>query len=298
MNGGRKVKRKIISAAVLVCAMGLAATAACSDNNTDDYLSEIATTETTTEIITTITTTEATTEATTAAKKEYPELVNTYSGTYVATQGLTALDFSVFGTDEDGVIQALFSFHEDPANKGVPTGSYLMEGTVTDENDDDDIIEVKFTGSEWEKHPDTYHILDFTGKFDLKNGTLTSDDYEIDLKKSAGADLSILLNNYDGTYLPDKGDNRMKFTIETADVHGELQAIFEFEPEEGKKASFITVGQVTNIAPDGRITATFTGSEWMEKTDDQKFIDFEGVFTADGRNFNETEGHHINLYVS
>ena len=292
------MKRKIISAAVLVCAMGLAATAACSDNNTDDYLSEIATTETTTEITTTVTTTEAPTEATTAAKKEYPELVNTYSGTYVATQGLTALDFSVFGTDEDGVIQALFSFHEDPANRGVPTGSYLMEGTVSDDDDDDDIIEVKFTGSEWEKHPDTYHILDFTGKFDLKNGTLTSDDYEIDLKKSAGADLSILLNNYDGTYLPDKGDNRMKFTIETADVHGELQAIFEFEPEEGKKASFISVGQVTNIAPDGRITATFTGSEWMEKTDDQKFIDFEGVFTADGRNFNETEGHHINLYVS
>ena len=292
------MKRKIISAAVLVCAMGLAATAACSDNNTDDYLSEIATTETTTEITTTVTTTEAPTEATTAAKKEYPELVNTYSGTYVATQGLTALDFSVFGTDEDGVIHALFSFHEDPANMGVPTGSYLMEGTVSDDYDDDDIIEVKFTGSEWEKHPDTYHILDFTGKFDLKNGTLTSDDYEIDLKKSAGADLSILLNNYDGTYLPDKGDNRMKFTIETADVHGELQAIFEFEPEEGKKASFISVGQVTNIAPDGRITATFTGSEWMEKTDDQKFIDFEGVFTADGRNFNETEGHHINLYVS
>ncbi|WP_155267186.1 hypothetical protein [Ruminococcus flavefaciens] len=292
------MKRKIISAAVLVCAIGLAATAACSDNNTDDYLSEIATTETTTEITTTVTTTEATTEATTAAKKEYPELVNTYSGTYVATQGLTALDFSVFGTDEDGNIQALFSFHEDPANRGVPTGCYLMEGTVSDDDDDDDIIEVKFTGSEWEKHPDTYHILDFTGKFDLKNGTLTSDDYEIDLKKSAGADLSILLNNYDGTYLPDKGDNRMKFTIETADVHGDLQAIFEFEPEEGKKASFISVGQVTNIAPDGRITATFTGSEWMEKTDDQKFIDFEGVFTADGRNFNETEGHHINLYVS
>lgn len=291
------MKRKMISAAVLACAMGLAATAACSDNNTDDYLSEIVTTATETETTTTVTTTETTTEATTAAKKEYPELVNTYSGTYVATQGLTALDFSVFGTDDEGVIQALFSFHEDPANKGVPTGSYLMQGTVKD-SDDDDIIKVEFTGSEWEKHPDTYHILDFTGEFDLKNGTLTSDDYEINLKKSAGADLSILLNSYDGNYTPDKGDNRIKFNIETADVHGELQAVFEFEPETGKKASFITVGQITNIAPDGRITASFTGSEWMEKTEDQKFIDFEGVFTADGRNFNETDGHHINLYVS
>ncbi|WP_297956431.1 hypothetical protein [uncultured Ruminococcus sp.] len=289
------MKRKLLAAAVFACAMALTVTAACSDNNTDDYLSEIATTETTE--LTTETTTEAATEATTAAKKEYPELVNTYSGTYVATQGLTALDLSVFGTDDDGDIQALFSFHEDPSNKGVPTGSYLMEGTAKD-GDDKDIIEVEFRGSEWEEHPDTYHIIEFTARFDVKNGTVTSDEYKVDLKKSAGADLSILLNSYDGTYQPDKGDNRIKFTIEDAGDHGDLQAVFEFEPEEGKKASFISKGQITNIAPDGRITASFTGQEWMEKTDDQKFIDFSGIFTADGRNFNETDGHHINLYLS
>ena len=121
--------KKTISAVMFTAAMGLALTAACSNNNTDDYVPFDATTETTTEATTT-TTTQPTTEATTAAKKVYPELVNTYSGTYVATQGLTALDLSVFGTDDDGDIQALFSFHEDPANPGVPTGSYLMEGTV------------------------------------------------------------------------------------------------------------------------------------------------------------------------
>ena len=149
--------KKTISAVIFAAAIGLAFTAACTDNNTDDYVPFDATTETTT-------------EATTAAKKEYPELVNTYSGTYVATQGLTALDLSVFGTDDDGDIQALFSFHEDPANPGVPTGSYLMEGTVK-ESDKKDIIEVVFTGSEWEKHPETYHIIDFTAYFDVKKGT-------------------------------------------------------------------------------------------------------------------------------
>ncbi|WP_303824686.1 hypothetical protein [Ruminococcus flavefaciens] len=144
--------KKTISAVIFAAAIGLAFTAACTDNNTDDYVPFDATTDTTTEETTT--TAQPTTEATTAAKKEYPELVNTYSGTYVATQGLTALDLSVFGTDDDGDIQALFSFHEDPANPGVPTGSYLMEGTVK-ESDKKDIIEVVFTGSEWEKHPET-----------------------------------------------------------------------------------------------------------------------------------------------
>ena len=288
--------KKTISAVMCAAAMGLAFTAACTDNNTDDYIPFDATTETTTEVTTT-STTQSTTEATTAAKKEYPELVNTYSGTYESANGLTALDLSVFGTDDDGDLQALFSFHEEPSNPGVQTGSYLIEGTVK-KSDKKDVIEVEFTGSEWEKSSVTYDIVDFTAYFDTKNGTVTSDKYEVDLKKSAGAELDFLIGDYNGTYTPETGENSISFTIEDIGDHGDIQAVFEYEPQTGKKCSFISKGQVTNIAPDGRITASFTGSEWMEKTDDQKFIDFEGVFTADGRNFNETDGHHINLYVS
>lgn len=287
--------KKTISAVILTAAMGLTFAAACTDNNTDDYIPFDATTETTTEATTT-TTTQPTTAATTAAKKEYPELVNTYSGTYVATQGLTALDLSVFGTDDDGDIQALFSFHEDPANPGVPTGSYLMEGTVK-KSDKKDIIEVAFTGSEWEKHPDTYHIIDFTAYFDVKNGTVTGDSYEVDLKKSAGADLSFLINEYKGTYTPDSGDSNISFTVEDIGNHGDIQAVFEYEPQTGKKCSFISKGQVTNIAPDGRVTVSFTGDEWMVEPDEKKFIDFDGVFTADGRSFTENGGHNIDLTV-
>ena len=144
------MNRKSIASVILTAALALASTAACSDNNNDDYY---LTEQTTTEVTTTETTTEAETETepTTADLRTYNELTNTYSGTYVAAQGLTGLDFSVFGSDEDGVIQALFSFHEDPANPGVPTGSYLMEGTVDEEKTADDIVAVDFKGSKWEK---------------------------------------------------------------------------------------------------------------------------------------------------
>lgn len=284
--------KKTISAVIFAAAIGLAFTAACTDNNTDDYVPFDATTETTTEETTT--TAQPTTEATTAAKKEYPELVNTYSGTYVATQGLTALDLSVFGTDDDGDIQALFSFHEDPANPGVPTGSYLMEGTVK-ESDKKDIIEVAFTGSEWEKHPETYHIIDFTAYFDVKKGTVTGDSYEFDLKKSSGADLTYLIGEFNGTYTPESGENTVKFTVEDIGDHGDIQAVFEYEPKKGEKACFISNGQVTNIAPDGRVTASFEGEDWIIEPDEKKFIDFDGVFAADGRSFTENGGHNIDL---
>ena len=284
--------KKTISAVIFAAAIGLAFTAACTDNNTDDYVPFDATTETTTEETTT--TAQPTTEATTAAKKEYPELVNTYSGTYVATQGLTALDLSVFGTDDDGDIQALFSFHEDPSNPGVPTGSYLMEGTVK-ESDKKDIIEVAFTGSEWEKHPETYHIIDFTAYFDVKKGTVTGDSYEFDLKKSSGADLTYLIGEFNGTYTPESGENTVKFTVEDIGDHGDIQAVFEYEPKKGEKACFISNGQVTNIAPDGRVTASFEGEDWIIEPDEKKFIDFDGVFAADGRSFTENGGHNIDL---
>lgn len=284
--------KKTISAVIFAAAIGLAFTAACTDNNTDDYVPFDATTETTTEETTT--TAQPTTEVTTAAKKEYPELVNTYSGTYVATQGLTALDLSVFGTDDDGDIQALFSFHEDPSNPGVPTGSYLMEGTVK-ESDKKDIIEVVFTGSEWEKHPKTYHIIDFTAYFDVKKGTVTGDSYEFDLKKSSGADLTHLIGEFNGTYTPESGENTVKFTVEDIGDHGDIQAVFEYEPKKGEKACFISNGQVTNIAPDGRVTASFEGEDWIIEPDEKKFIDFDGVFAADGRSFTENGGHNIDL---
>ncbi|MCR5599911.1 MAG: hypothetical protein K6G33_04105 [Ruminococcus sp.] len=292
------MKRKILASVAFTAAFALTVTASCSDNNTDDYLYETTTTEvTTTEEPTTATTKQHTTEATTEAKKEYPELVNTYSGTYVATQGVTALDFSVFGTDDDGVIQALFSFHEDPSNTGVPSGSYLMEGTVDEEKSVNGVVAVDFKGSKWDKKPETYSIIEFKAYFDPENGIVKSDKYELKLKKTAGADLGILVNRYEGEYTPEAGEKEISFDIVNVGNHGDIEAVFEFEPEKGKKVSFISEGQVSNIASDGRITASFTGIEWSEEVKDKKYIDFEGVFSADGRTLTENGGHNIKLAV-
>lgn len=289
------MKRKIIASIMAAAAFALTATAACSDNNDDDYyLIEEETTEETTTTVK-VTTTEATTEAATLSIKDLKKLVSTYSGTYVAEQGVTGLDLSVFSCDEDGVVQALFSFHEDPSNTGVPSGSYLMEGVVTEA--DKKTIVVDFKGSEWEKKPDIYSIVEFTACFDLKKGTVTSDEYELELEKSAGADISFLINEYKGTYSPDAGEAAISFRVEETGDHGNMQAVFEYEPESGKKAEFISVGQVTNIAPDGSVTVSFKGDEWIIEPKDNKFIDFEGVFSPDGLDFKEEGGHNIELHA-
>ena len=287
------MKRKLFAAMFISSAIALTVTAACTDNNTDDYLSEIATTEATTE---TTVTTEPTTQATTASRKFFPQLENTYSGTYVAEQGLTALDLSIFDCNRKGKIQALFSFHEDPSNKGVPSGSYLMEGIV-EKYDGKNTVTVEFKGTDWEKKPDTYHIIEFTAEFDIEKGTVNSKDYEMKLTKSAGSDLSFLLNEYTGVYRPDTGDNRVDLTVERIGDHGDIYAVFEYEPEIGKKASFETMGQVSNIASDGRVTVSFKGIEWVKESESKVFIDFEGVFTSDGKTFTENGGHNILLTV-
>jgi len=287
------MKRKVLASLFVSAAFALTVTAACTDNNTDDYLSELATTEATTE---TTVTTEPTTQTTTESRKFFPQLENTYSGTYEAEQGLTALDLSIFGCSKKGKVQALFSFHEDPSNKGVPTGSYLMEGTV-EEYDGKNIVTVDFRGADWKKKPDTYHIIEFTAEIDIEAGTVRSKDYNMKLKKSAGSDLSFLLNEYTGIYRPDTGDNRVDLTVERCGDHGDLYALFEYEPEMGKKASFETMGQVTNIAPDGRVTVIFKGVEWVKESESKVFVDFEGVFSADGKSFTEDGGHNILLTV-
>ncbi|WP_303824688.1 hypothetical protein [Ruminococcus flavefaciens] len=129
----------------------------------------------------------------------------------------------------------------------------------------------------------------------MKKGTVTGDSYEFDLKKSSGADLTYLIGEFNGTYTPESGENTVKFTVEDIGDHGDIQAVFEYEPKKGEKACFISNGQVTNIAPDGRVTASFEGEDWIIEPDEKKFIDFDGVFAADGRSFTENGGHNIDL---
>jgi len=104
-----------------------------------------------------------------------------YQGSYVATQGLTALRFVIEESPADGEWHATFHFSAHPDNPGVPTGSYTMIGTVQ-ERFADGAVRVRFTGKEWKQHPATYVFVDFTALISGDRKTLTSSDYQVDLK--------------------------------------------------------------------------------------------------------------------
>ncbi len=107
------------------------------------------------------------------------KLEKMYSGTYNGGQGLTALDFVISSCNDNGEMEAIFSFHEHPDNKGVPSGSYKMHGVIKDISDD--IITVSFVGTEWINRPDGYSMLDFDGEINLTNQTFNSQNYNIQL---------------------------------------------------------------------------------------------------------------------
>lgn len=107
-------------------------------------------------------------------------IINKYSGTYSAGQGLTSLDFTIISIDNDDNITAVFAFHENPDNPGVPSGSYKMEGKVLDISSDG-IITVEFIGTEWVERPSGYSMLDFIAVINPSNGTINSDSYNISL---------------------------------------------------------------------------------------------------------------------
>lgn len=109
------------------------------------------------------------------------KLSKKYTGTYVATQGLTALDFSIFYCDKMGNVEAEFSFYAHKDNPGVPSGNYKMNGKVIAVYDNG-TIQIAFEGTEWLQKPSTYLILDFTANIDSNCINITSDDYQMKLK--------------------------------------------------------------------------------------------------------------------
>ena len=66
---------------------------------------------------------------------------------------------------------------------------------------------------------------------------------------------------------------------------------------DGKAAVDYADGSVTPRHVWEKVTVTFEGSEWIEEAEDKKFIDFEGVFSADGLGFTENGGHNIRVYA-
>lgn len=112
-------------------------------------------------------------------KINYDETLEMYSGSYVAGQGITDVNLLVTWNSDDD-ITASFNFYPNSINSNVPSGRYGVDGYVTDEYGDG-VYEVKFRGREWYDQPSGYEMLDFVVIFDKKNGTIISDDYQLNL---------------------------------------------------------------------------------------------------------------------
>lgn len=214
------------------------------------------------------------------------DAVRTYSGTYTfATgQGLTGLDFTIFSLQEDGQAEALFSFHAHPSNSGVPSGSYRMAGTVQNVSDSG-CMTIGFKGKEWIVQPSGFHMLNFTAAIDLRSGTLTSKDYEINLTTSRVVPYTDLTGTYEGTYVAGQGLTAMRLKIITCSENGLLSATTEFyeHPDNPGVPSGSThhSGKIAGVSQDGTVRVLLEGAEWIEQPLHYKLLNFLTVISPD-----------------
>ncbi len=86
-----------------------------------------------------------------------PEDVETISGlwvgSYVCNQGQTRFRVEIEEGAAPGQVEASFTFRPSKANRGVPDGKYLMEGTF----EDDSLV---LEATRWVTHPDGYVTVD------------------------------------------------------------------------------------------------------------------------------------------
>lgn len=236
----------------------------------------------------------------------YQHIISTYSGSYVASQGLTALDFSILSCDQNGKIDALFSFDKHPKNSKPEKGSYKMVGEITDFSDG--IITAEFMGTDWVEKPETYHILDFTAKIDIVNDTLTSNDHEIDLVRSSDFYYQNLLKTYTGSYVAGQGKTALDFTILSCDKQGRFDTLFSYDkhPDNSKpeRGSYRMVGQIRDFT-DNVITVDFVGTEWVNRSSDYVILDFtakidvvQNTFSSDDYELNIVSSSDFKLDVA
>ena len=213
----------------------------------------------------------------------FPELVKTYSGTYVAQQGLTSLDFTILSCSKQGDLDVLFSFHENPANVGVPNGCYRMRGKIEDVYNNR--IIASFEGTEWINKPSTYEILNFTALIDLENDSITSSDWDLNLTDSYKYDFLDIAGKYSGTYQNNSGLMGLDFSITSCSNDGEVSSLFSFYPHQNNpnapSGSYTMIGKISNIASNGNISITFMGEKWIEKPDSYGFANFTATINAD-----------------
>jgi len=108
-------------------------------------------------------------------------LLKTYTGTYVAGQGITCMDFTITSCDKYGNITAEVFFYPHPSNPSVPSGRYMTKGCITTIDKKDDSFSINLVGDKWISRPDDYEMLELSVTVDSQFSSITG-GYQFDLK--------------------------------------------------------------------------------------------------------------------
>ena len=216
-------------------------------------------------------------------------IVKTYTGTYSegSLQSLHGFDLEILSYDENGHVEAVFSFYNADGTKDL-FGSYKMEGEMVLKVNGS--VSIQLTGTEWIEQPLGYHMLsDMEVAINADRTILSSEKYELyGVEKDANGlyDVSDIAKTYSGTYTTNWGVTGMDLTITSCDVNnGYVQAESYFYPgEESSKAKtgrFTMIGRVVYVYPDGSVKLALMGDEWIEEPDGAVMLNFNLTINKD-----------------
>lgn len=216
-------------------------------------------------------------------------IVKTYTGTYSegSLQSLHGFDLEILSYDENGHVEAVFSFYNADGTKDL-FGSYKMEGEMVLKVNGS--VSIQLTGTEWIEQPLGYHMLsDMEVAINADRTILSSEKYELyGVEKDANGlyDVSDIVKTYSGTYTANWGVTGMDLTITSCDVNnGYVQAESYFYPgEESSKAKtgrFTMIGRVVYVYPDGSVKLALMGDEWIEEPDGAVMLNFNLTISGD-----------------
>ncbi len=109
--------------------------------------------------------------AATAQQATAHDYEGTYGGVYRANQGLTRVVL-VLEALSDSEVGARYVFYPDNTNRNVPTGEFLLQGTV-----DEKTGKLVLVGKEWIEHPNGYAMVDVACTLASDRKTLTGQVY-------------------------------------------------------------------------------------------------------------------------
>ena len=103
-------------------------------------------------------------------------LVGTWSGEFTANQGITSLDLIITSYAND-IIYARFYFSAHHNNPNIPSGSYTMRGSISDN------MLISLVGQEWIEQPADFNFLNIIGTLDIDNKVISSEEASLLIRK-------------------------------------------------------------------------------------------------------------------